>query len=72
MLVAELRAARRATVDRGAASTRRGGSTREPARLRDALAAGTVDAVTFTSSSTARNFAELFTDDERRALARRA
>jgi uroporphyrinogen III methyltransferase/synthase len=36
-------------------------------RLRTALAAGTVDAVTFTSSSTARNFAELFTDDERRA-----
>ena len=37
------------------------------ARLREALAAGTIDAVTFTSSSTARNFAELFTDDERRA-----
>lgn len=37
------------------------------ARLRDALARGTVDAVTFTSSSTARNFAELFTDEERRA-----
>ena len=36
------------------------------ARLREALAAGTIDAVTFTSSSTARNFAELFTDDERR------
>jgi uroporphyrinogen III methyltransferase/synthase len=35
--------------------------------LRQALAAGTVDAVTFTSSSTARNFAELFTEDERRA-----
>jgi uroporphyrinogen III methyltransferase/synthase len=37
------------------------------ARLREALAAGTIDAVTFTSSSTARNFAELFTDHERRA-----
>jgi uroporphyrinogen III methyltransferase/synthase len=37
------------------------------ARLREALAAGTVDAVTFTSSSTARNFAELFTAEERRA-----
>ena len=37
-------------------------------RLRSALAAGAVDAVTFTSSSTARNFAELFTEDERRAL----
>ncbi|MGH7325244.1 MAG: uroporphyrinogen-III synthase [Candidatus Rokuibacteriota bacterium] len=36
------------------------------ARLREALAAGAVDAVTFTSSSTARNFAELFTDAERR------
>jgi uroporphyrinogen III methyltransferase/synthase len=34
--------------------------------LRAALAAGEVDAVTFTSSSTARNFARLFTDDERR------
>jgi uroporphyrinogen III methyltransferase / synthase len=36
------------------------------ARLREALASGTIDAVTFTSSSTARNFAELFTEDERR------
>ena len=35
--------------------------------LRAALAAGEVDAVTFTSSSTARNFARLFTEDERRA-----
>jgi uroporphyrinogen III methyltransferase / synthase len=35
-------------------------------RLREALAAGTIDAITFTSSSTARNFAELFTEDERR------
>jgi uroporphyrinogen III methyltransferase / synthase len=34
--------------------------------LRAALAAGTVHVVTFTSSSTARNFARLFTDDERR------
>jgi NAD(P)-dependent dehydrogenase (short-subunit alcohol dehydrogenase family) len=33
----------------------------------EALAAGAVDAVTFTSSSTARNFAELFTADERQA-----
>lgn len=38
-----------------------------PDALRAALAAGAVDAVTFTSSSTARNFARLFTDDERRA-----
>src|SRR5205814_9896940 len=37
------------------------------ARLREALAAGSIDAVTFTSSSTARNFAELFSEDERRA-----
>jgi uroporphyrinogen III methyltransferase/synthase len=36
-------------------------------RLGEALAAGTIDAVTFTSSSTARNFAEAFTEDERRA-----
>ncbi len=35
-------------------------------RLREALASGAVDAVTFTSSSTARNFAELFTDADRR------
>ncbi len=34
--------------------------------VRAALAAGAVDAVTFTSSSTARNFAELFSDEERR------
>jgi uroporphyrinogen III methyltransferase / synthase len=36
-------------------------------RLREALAAGSVDAVTFTSSSTARNFAEQFSDEERSA-----
>jgi uroporphyrinogen III methyltransferase/synthase len=36
-------------------------------RLREALASGAVDAVTFTSSSTARNFAELFSEVERRA-----
>jgi len=35
--------------------------------LRRALEAGAVDVVTFTSSSTARNFAELFTEAERRA-----
>jgi uroporphyrinogen III methyltransferase/synthase len=34
--------------------------------LRELLASGGVDAVTFTSSSTARNFAELFTSEERR------
>jgi uroporphyrinogen III methyltransferase / synthase len=42
------------------------------ARLREALAAGAIDAVTFTSSSTARNFAELFTEDERREWLTRA
>ena len=36
-------------------------------RLAEALAAGGIDVVTFTSSSTARNFAEAFTDEERRA-----
>jgi uroporphyrinogen III methyltransferase/synthase len=36
------------------------------ARLREALAAGAIDLVTFTSSSTVRNFARLFTDAERR------
>ena len=41
---------------------------RDAGRLREALASGSVHAVTFTSSSTARNFSELFTDDERRAL----
>jgi len=38
-----------------------------PGALRAALAGREVDAVTFTSSSTARNFARLFTDEERRA-----
>jgi uroporphyrinogen III methyltransferase/synthase len=37
------------------------------AALRQVLASRTADMVTFTSSSTARNFAELFTEDERRA-----
>ena len=36
-------------------------------RLREALASGSIDAVTFTSSSTARNFAEQFSEDERSA-----
>lgn len=47
-------------------STRRVGTS--GASLRNALAAGSVDVVTFTSSSTARNFAELFTEEERRSL----
>src|SRR3989441_7672223 len=41
------------------------------ARLGEALSGGTVDAVTFTSSSTARNFAEMFSEAERRAGGRR-
>ena len=36
-------------------------------RLREAFAARAIDAVTFTSSSTVRNFAELFSDGERRS-----
>jgi len=36
-------------------------------RLGEALSEGAVDAVTFTSSSTARNFAEMFSEAERRA-----
>lgn len=40
-------------------------------RVREALQAGAVDVVTFTSSSTARNFAELFTEEERRRWLRK-
>jgi uroporphyrinogen-III synthase len=36
-------------------------------QLREAFAARAIDAVTFTSSSTVRNFAELFSDGERRS-----
>ena len=39
-------------------------------RVRQELARARVDAITFTSSSTARNFAALFTDEERRRLLR--
>jgi uroporphyrinogen III methyltransferase/synthase len=46
-------------------ATRRGEAS--TTRLREALAAGAIDAITFTSSSTARNFAELFTETERRS-----
>ena len=41
------------------------------AALRRALKAGEVDVVTFTSSSTARNFAAMFSEAERRALLRK-
>ncbi len=37
-------------------------------RLREALRSGGIDAITFTSSSTVRNFASLFSPDERREL----
>ena len=65
VLVTELRRLGAQVTEVPAYATRRAdaGTT----RLREALAAGTIDAVTFTSSSTARNFAELFSEDERRA-----
>lgn len=65
VLATELGRLGAAVVEVAAYSTRRvdGGA----ARLSGALASGAIDAVTFTSSSTARNFAELFTDEERRA-----
>jgi uroporphyrinogen III methyltransferase/synthase len=66
VLVRELRRAGADVVEVPAYVTRR--VERDAGRLREALAGGTVHAVTFTSSSTARNFAELFSDDERRAL----
>jgi uroporphyrinogen III methyltransferase/synthase len=66
ILVTELRKAGADVVDIPVYVTRR--VERDAGRLRDALASGAVHAVTFTSSSTARNFAELFSDDERRAL----
>jgi uroporphyrinogen III methyltransferase / synthase len=64
VLVTELRRLGAHVTEVPAYATRRADAG--AARLRDALAAGAIDAVTFTSSSTARNFAELFTEDERR------
>jgi uroporphyrinogen III methyltransferase/synthase len=64
VLVTELRRLGAHVTEVPAYATRRADAG--AARLRDALAAGSIDAVTFTSSSTARNFAELFTEDERR------
>jgi uroporphyrinogen III methyltransferase/synthase len=63
--VTELRALGAAVTEVAAYVTRKpeGGA----GRLAEALAAGDVDVVTFTSSSTARNFAEAFTDAERGA-----
>ncbi|HYE91053.1 MAG TPA: uroporphyrinogen-III synthase, partial [Terriglobales bacterium] len=66
VLVQELRRAGAEMVEVPVYVTRK--VERDAARLRAALAAGSVHVVTFTSSSTARNFAELFSDDERRAL----
>jgi uroporphyrinogen III methyltransferase/synthase len=65
VLVTELRALGVDVVEVAAYATRRveGGA----GRLGDALASGAVDVVTFTSSSTARNFAEMFGAAERRA-----
>jgi uroporphyrinogen III methyltransferase/synthase len=65
VLVRDLTRLGAAVTEVAAYATRRVGSS--GAALRQALAARTVDVVTFTSSSTARNFAELFTEDERRA-----
>ena len=65
VLVTELRRLVREVHEVPAYVTRRVDVAAE--RVRAALAAGTVDAVTFTSSSTARNFAELFSAEERRA-----
>lgn len=65
VLVTELRRLGAQVTEVPAYTTRRADAG--TARLREALAAGTIDAVTFTSSSTARNFAELFSEDERRA-----
>jgi uroporphyrinogen III methyltransferase/synthase len=65
VLVTELRGLGAQVTEVAAYATRKaeGGAP----RLAEALAAGSIDAVTFTSSSTARNFAEAFSDDERRA-----
>ncbi|MBI3825443.1 MAG: uroporphyrinogen-III synthase [Candidatus Rokubacteria bacterium] len=63
VLVTELRALGAEVTEVAAYATRR---VERDRALRDLLAAGEVDAVTFTSSSTARNFVELFTAEERR------
>jgi len=65
VLVTELRALGVDVVEVPAYATRRAEGS--GAGLGEALSAGDVDAVTFTSSSTARNFAEMFSEPERRA-----
>ena len=65
VLVSELTRLGAAVTEVAAYTTRRVGTS--GAAPRHGLSTGAVDVVTFTSSSTARNFAELFTEDERRA-----
>jgi uroporphyrinogen III methyltransferase/synthase len=65
VLVTSLRALGIDVVEVPAYTTRR--AEGNSARLGDALVTGTVDALTFTSSSTARNFAEMFSEAERLA-----
>jgi uroporphyrinogen III methyltransferase/synthase len=65
VLVSELRRLGVSVTEVAAYATRRVDA--HATRLAEALASGAVDAVTFTSSSTARNFAELFTEEERRS-----
>jgi uroporphyrinogen III methyltransferase/synthase len=64
LLVGELRALGAQVTEVAAYRTRALADATVPVRA--ALARREVDAVTFTSSSTARNFARLFTDEERR------
>jgi len=66
VLVTGLRALGVDVVEVPAYSTRRAEDNAR-VRLGEALTVGGIDAVTFTSSSTARNFAEMFTEAERRA-----
>ena len=65
VLVTSLRALGVEVLEVPAYATRRADGN--SARLGEALAAGEVDAITFTSSSTARNFVEMFSEAERRA-----
>ena len=64
LLVRELQAAGARVAEVPVYETRTVSDTAD--RLRAAFAAGRVDVVTFTSSSTVRHFAALFTDEERR------
>lgn len=66
VLVTGLRALGVDVVEAPAYATRRAADS-DRTRLGEALAASGIDVVTFTSSSTARNFAEMFSEAERRA-----